>query len=220
MSHELRTPLNVVAGYTSLIMDGMLGTVNEKQKEALGKILSRANDELSVVNNILYATVLETGDLKVDRQVVTLGEFLGQIQLSYDLPLQREVALDWQCVDPLSVIYTDGGKLKHILQNLIDNALKFTTQCSVMVPASCSEDHAQFKVSDTGMGIPEDLLSAVFEKFKQVDSSETCLYGGVGIGLYIVRRFADLIGGKVEVQSQVGKGSTFTVTIPCKGQPS
>jgi two-component system, sensor histidine kinase len=128
------------------------------------------------------------------------------------------VALQWEIpADPV-VIVTDGGKLKEILANLINNAIKFTPQGTVTVAMSVQGDHrkkwVQLAVADTGVGIPKEQFDAIFQKFYQVDSSETRLYGGVGLGLYIVKHFAEFLGGKVVVASEPGRGSTFTVTIP------
>ena len=126
---------------------------------------------------------------------------------------------------------TDSGKLKQLMQNLIDNAIKFTQKGSVTISVKIRHEargnrqqeeerltptYVEFKVADTGGGIPKEQLPLIFDKFKQVDSSETRLYGGVGMGLYIVKKFTELLGGTVEVESEVGKGSTFTVRIPCE----
>jgi signal transduction histidine kinase len=128
----------------------------------------------------------------------------------------------------LPVVKTDSEKLKHILQNLINNAIKFTERGSVTISArltptglspQASATFVEFKVADTGGGIAEEFLPVIFEKFRQVDSSETRPYGGVGMGLYIVKKFTELLGGGVEVESEPGKGSTFTVTIPCESLP-
>ena len=243
MSHELRTPLNVVVGYTGMIMDGLLGEVNDKQKEAMEKVINRTNDQLAMVNNILYATIIETEKIKVESHPVVLGDFFKQLSSTYETPLNKQLLFNWDCPSPLAVFHTDSAKLKQILQNLIDNALKFTGKGSVTVSARITEGTKQkaesskqtagklptadgllptgegrwveLKVADTGVGIPPDALPLIFDKFKQVDSSETRLFGGVGMGLYIVRKFAELLGGTVEVESEAGKGSTFTVTLPC-----
>lgn len=218
MSHELRTPLNVVMGYTAMIKDGMLGEINPKQEEALAKVISRASDQLAIVNNILYATVMETQQIKAESHAVVLGDFLNQLRSAYEAPLNKELTLNWDCSSPLSVIHTDSAKLKYILQNLIHNAFKFTEKGHVTISARHIPEAktVEFRVSDTGVGIRKEHLLFIFEKFRQVDSSETRLYGGVGMGLYIVKRFTELLGGTVEVESEPGKGSTFTVTIPCE----
>lgn len=236
MSHELRTPLNVVMGYAAMVRDGLLGEINPKQEEALSKILGRANDQLAVINNILHATVLETQKITVEMQPVVLGDFINQLKASYEARLDKPLELKWDCSSPSVVLHTDGPKLKQILQNLIDNAIKFAEKGSVRVstrvlePSAISHQPTQnskpetqnsqpwveFTVADTGIGIPRDHLPFVFERFQQVDSSETRTYGGVGLGLYIARKFTEMLGGKVEAESEEGKGSTFTVKIPCE----
>src|SRR3989338_9454935 len=242
MSHEMRTPLNVVVGYSGMIMDGMLGEVNEKQKEAMGKIIRLANDQLVMINNVLYATVLETEKTRVESHELSLGDFLAQLKSGYEAPINKELVFNWDYPANLPLIRTDSAKLKQILQNLIDNAIKFTDKGSVTVSARITEGSKQkaeatenrqeegdsthasrlpphafveFKVADTGAGIPKEALPMIFDKFKQADSSETRVYGGVGMGLYIVKKFAELLGGQVEVESEAGKGSTFTVTLSC-----
>src|SRR3989338_8532141 len=229
MSHELRTPLNVVVGYAGMIRDGLLGEVNPQQEEALRKMMDRANDQLALVNNILYATVLETEKITVESNAVVLGDFLKQLSSAYENPLNKQLAFSWNCPSPLEVIHTDSAKLKQILRNLIDNALKFTEKGSITVSARVTEGSSEilptadrllpagrveFNVSDTGVGIPKDAMPFIFDKFRQVDSSETRSFGGVGMGLYIAKKFAQLLGGTVEVESEAGKGSAFTVKIP------
>jgi len=140
MSHELRTPLNVVMGYAAMIRDGMLGEINPKQEEALGKMISRANDQLAIVNNILYATVLEAEKINVDIHEFVLGDFLNQLKPSYDLPTRKEPVILWECAELLAPVRTDSAKLKLILQNLIDNALKFTSRGEVKISAQVVEN--------------------------------------------------------------------------------
>ncbi|MBI2987994.1 MAG: GAF domain-containing protein [Deltaproteobacteria bacterium] len=232
MSHELRTPLNVVVGYTGMIKDGLLGAVNRQQQEALGKVIDRANDQLGMVNNILYATVLETEKINIDTHEVSVGDFLSNLKAAYEAPINKDFTLEWDYPADLPVVKTDSAKLKLIMQNLIDNAIKFTQKGSVTVSArigvgdqglgGSASPHpptpvprwVEFKVSDTGVGIPKDAMPFIFDKFHQVDSSETRLFGGVGMGLYIVKKFTELLNGTVEVESEVGKGSTFIVKIP------
>ena len=235
MSHELRTPLNVVVGYSGMIMDGMLGEVNEKQKEAMEKIIRRTYDQLAMVNNILYATVLETEKIKIESHELSLEDFITQLKSAYAAPINKELVFNWEYPAEPLLIKTDSTKLKQILQNLIDNALKFTDKGSITVSAqirqqsegnrqqlsaltpsasSLSPRWVEFAVADTGAGIPKEALPIIFDKFRQVDSSETRSFGGVGMGLYIVKKFTELLGGQVEVESEAGKGSTFTVRIP------
>jgi signal transduction histidine kinase len=220
MSHELRTPLNVVMGYAGMIKDRMLGEINREQERALGKIVSRSRDLLSMIIGILEATRIEAEEVKVESQKVNLVNFLGELRLAYDVPLDKELDLIWDYSLELPAVKTDSEKLKQILQNLINNAMKFTEKGSVKISARYLPDAevTEFKVADTGIGINKESFPVIFEKFRQLDSSETRPYGGVGMGLYIVKKFTELLGGEVEVESEVGKGSTFTVTIPCDGQ--
>lgn len=222
MSHELRTPLTVVMGYTGMIMDGMLGEINENQKEALQKIINRSNDQLAMINSVLQATALEGGAVKVDSHEVNLRNFLDELRSSYEALSVNQLGLAWDYPSDLPVVKTDSAKLKQILQNLMNNAIKFTERGTVTISAGIKEGlspqasrrFVEFKVVDTGIGIPKEHLPFIFEKFRQVDSSETRSFGGVGMGLYIVKEFTEVLGGTVEVESEPGKGSTFTVTIP------
>jgi signal transduction histidine kinase/DNA-binding response OmpR family regulator len=218
MSHELRTPLSVVMGYTGLVKDGSLGPVNKQQAEALGKVLSRAGDQLAMINEIMQTTQLEARSITAHPEVLDLRVLLDQLRSNYELRGEKEdVKLIWNYPAVSTEITTDGAKLKQILQNLINNALKFTDKGTVTVSARIVKQgskQVEFKVADTGIGIPRDMHDAIFNKFHQVDSSETRLYGGVGLGLYIVTNFTELLGGTVQVESEEGKGATFTVTIP------
>lgn len=217
MSHELRTPLNVVMGYTTLVLDGLLGEVNPWQKEALDKVMTRANDQLAIINSMLCAISFEAGRAKAESRPVNLAEFLNHLRREYIVPEDKKLIFNWDYSPSLPTVTVDSGKLKQILANLIDNAIKFSHEGNVTVSASHipDVDTVEFKVSDTGIGIAKETLPMIFEKFYQVDSSETRPYGGVGLGLHVAKKFAELLGGKVEAESVPGKGSTFTITIPC-----
>ncbi|MBI2988961.1 MAG: GAF domain-containing protein [Deltaproteobacteria bacterium] len=217
MSHELRTPLNVVMGYVGMINDGLLGDINPDQERALGKVISRSEDLLRMINEILQATSLEARAVKAESREISLGSFLDDLRSNYEIPMDKQLALNWDYPAELPVMRTDSEKLKHILENLINNAVKFTIQGNVTVSARYNPKAkaVEFKVADTGVGIQEEMIPSIFEMFRQGDSSETRPYGGVGIGLYIVKKFTDLLGGKIEAASEPGKGSIFTVTIPC-----
>ncbi|MBI4528319.1 MAG: PAS domain S-box protein [Deltaproteobacteria bacterium] len=228
MSHELRTPLTAIVGYTGMIKDGMCGEINPQQENFLGKVLVRSQDLLEMINYILQATSLEAGETRVAAGQVDLSRFFNELKAAHDFPIKKEVTLQWKIPPDIPPIHTDGLKLRHVVQNLINNAIKFTEKGSVTISARIAESRTQkaslptgaercveFKVADTGIGIPGDSLPMIFEAFRQVDSSETRLYGGVGLGLYIVKKYTELLGGTVEVESELGKGSTFTVRVPC-----
>ncbi len=258
MSHELRTPLSVIMGYTGMLKDGMLGALNPRQQEALQKVLGRAAEQIDMVNEIMQTTQLEARTVKPDLRPTDLGGLLTGLKSEYDTTFDKQnVALLWDFPSEPIRIATDGPKVRQILQNLINNALKFTGQGTITIsarvtegrrqkaegrseeeqkgrrqeaegkreenpsetPASCllppaSGRWVELGVADTGVGIPKEKLGRIFDKFYQVDSSETRLYGGVGLGLYIVKKFTELLGGQIDVESEVGKGTTFTVTLP------
>jgi len=220
MSHELRTPLAVVMGYAGMIKDKLLGEINDKQEDALQKLLTRGNDQLTMINAIMQITQLESRALVVERHLVNTTDLLGHLKSDYALSHTKEqVQLVWDYPpEPLAVV-TDSGKLKEILVNLINNAIKFTSSGSVTVSLRVTDDPQQrewveLKVADTGIGIAAEHHYRIFDKFYQVDSSETRAYGGTGLGLYIVKHFAEFLGGKIDVASEPGAGSTFTVRIP------
>ena len=237
MSHELRTPLNITMGYVEMMKDGMLGEVTQEQKAALQKVLNQCADQLRMVNDILVTTHLESRVTVVDLERVDLSDVFNSLKSDFRTihdSDQPELVWDYPGT-PLALI-TDRRKVRQIVQNLVSNALKFTERGRISVslkavggapdpsPVSAEEGGEQgsrarlleLKVSDTGVGIPPDKLDEIFEKFRQVDSSATRLYGGLGLGLYIVKQFTELLGGKITVETELGRGSTFTVTIPAR----
>jgi signal transduction histidine kinase len=221
MSHELRTPLNVIMGYTGMIKERILGNVNPEQERALEKVIGRSGDLLIMINQILQATSIEAGKVQPENQDIQLKDFLENLKSNYEIPLSNGITLYWDYPLDTVTLNTDSAKLKHILQNLINNAIKFTSQGSVSITAKYLSQAraAQFQVADTGIGISEEMLPSVFEMFQQGDSSETRTYGGVGIGLYIGKKYTDLLGGEIEAKSALGKGTTFTLTIPAESTP-
>lgn len=221
MSHELRTPLNVVMGYTGMVRDGMFGEVNADQSKALEKVISRAKDQLTMISSILEATRMEVEGSKIEEQEFSLREFVDDLKSGYDIPLDKQITVDWEYPSDLPVVRTDKRKLGHILQNLVNNAIKFTENGGVSVSAWYYPlaKAVEFKVADTGIGIPEESQAAIFEIFRQVDSSETRAHGGVGLGLYIAKKFTELLAGKIWVDSEPGRGSTFYVRLPLEARP-
>lgn len=240
ISHELRTPLNVIMGYTTLLQDRTLGEVHPEQQDALAKIAHQSQTLLLLVNSVLDVTLIEARREPLAANEVNIDALLSEVRANCPLPLQKKLDIVWACAPDLSMVRTDSKKLKHILQNLIHNAVKFTEEGRITVSAKLRDKPAngaaskprqssvgepgkengagvkwlEVKVTDTGVGIPSEAMSRIFDKFYQADSSAARGYEGMGLGLYIVKQFTELLGGKVEVASVVGKGSTFTVRIP------
>src|SRR3989338_6533234 len=173
VSHELRTPVAAVIGYAEMIRNEALGKINHQQDTTLMKILRNSNELLSMISSILEASRIEAGIVRKDTQEVDLRHFLGELRASYDVPWNKEISLIWDYPPALPTIQTDAWKLRHILQNLINNAVKFTDKGRVTVWAKYFPQTkvVQFRVTDTGVGIPQESLPVIFEMFRQADSS-------------------------------------------------
>jgi signal transduction histidine kinase len=215
ISHELRTPLVAVLGYTELLLDGEFGSLQPEQDNALQRVYQRGQELLEVINATLDVSRLEAGPITLDLKTLDTTAFLTELQGELQgLAGNGAVRLEWDIPPALPAIPTDPGKLKIVLRNLIRNAVKFTERGHVRVQAQPCEGGIELCVSDTGIGIAPEMLPVIFEPFRQVDGADTRRYGGVGLGLYLVRRLVDLLGGKVSVDSSVGHGSTFRVRLP------
>jgi len=216
MSHELRTPLHVIFGYMELIQDQFFGSTPPEQGKALSSIAASAYELLSSINKILEVVRIEAGEVDVGISELDLVDFLDRLRLSYTPPVEKKVTLGWDYISNLPAVHTDTEKLRLILNQLIENAIKFTDKGSVTVAARYfpSARTVEFGVRDTGIGIPKDSLQSIFERFRQIENFDTRSHYGLGLGLYVVKTFTEMLGGKVEVESEPGKGSTFTVTLP------
>jgi signal transduction histidine kinase len=215
VSHELRTPLHIVMGYTDLLIDGAFGTLTDEQIQPLQRIRQRGRGLLELINATLDLNRLEAGRIGLDVEPIDLSELMTTLHReTRESQNSPNVRLVWDVPETLPVVSTDAAKLKVALKNLIANALKFTDQGSVAVRVSVDQNEVEFSVADSGVGIAPESLPIVFEAFRQADSSSTRRFGGVGLGLYIVRRLLDMLGGRVEVESELGRGSTFRIHLP------
>ncbi len=220
VSHELKTPLNVISGYTNMLLERMLGEVSPIQEKALHTIAHQSKELNDLINRVLQVSSIEAHTVQAEFHEVNFWELLADLRVFYDYPLGKDVKLIWDCPVDLPTLRTDRSKLKHILENLIDNAIKFTEKGSVTIRArySAAKKWMEFKVADTGIGIPNDQLPVIFERFRQLDASETRPYGGVGLGLYIASQYTGLLGGTLQVDSKPGQGTVFALRIPCKAK--
>ena len=213
ISHELRSPLNVVLGYVEMMMDGALGAVTSDQVHALQRTQEQSLALLEMITALLDLNRLERGRLPLQRTTVAvesvLAEICDQLPATWrrpDVPLLRAI------VPGMGTIETDPGKLKTVVRNLLHNAFKFTERGHVTLGAGIDETGAiVITVSDTGRGIPRDALDYVFELFRQVPGAGG---GGVGLGLHLVRRLVQALGGTITVESTVGTGTCFRITLP------
>ena len=222
VSHELKTPLNVISGYSSMLTEGMLGEITPIQEKALQTVSRQSKELHNLINSVLQVNSIEAEMLQAEFQQVNFWEFLSELRAFYDYPLAKDVRLIWELRTDLPIVDADRGKLRHILENLINNAIKFTDQGTVTISARflASKKAMEFKVTDTGIGIPKELVPSIFERFRQLDGSDTKVYGGVCLGLYIAKKYANLLGGTIHVESKLGQGSTFALRIPCHLQSS
>jgi signal transduction histidine kinase len=220
MSHELRTPMNAIIGFTRLVMRRSRDVLEPRQYENLEKILVSAEHLLSLINHVLDLAKVEAGRTEVYAMEFVLGPMLAECLHTVEPVLKSEqVRLVQEVAADLPTLYTDRDKVKQIVMNLLSNAVKFTHTGTITLTTRSHKGTIAIAVADTGIGIPEAALTHVFEEFRQVDSSTTREYGGTGLGLAISQQFARLMGGDITVQSTVGVGSTFTLTLPQRYTP-
>ena len=216
MSHELRTPVGAIAGYTDILMEGMAGDLNPLQREHLGRIKSVGAHLLRIVDEILTFARLEARADRADIARVDICLVAREAATATE-PLARKKGLDFRLQHPDGPVYlqTDATKLRQILINLMGNAVKFTQRGAVSVDVSApSSAEVSIAVKDTGAGIEAADLQRIFEPFVQSRGSLSRAYEGTGLGLSVSRQLAKLLGGDISVQSTVGVGSTFVLTLP------
>ena len=216
MSHELRTPLNAIAGYVQLLELGIPGPVTEEQRDHLERIRRSQQHLLGIINDILNFSRIEAGQLSYEIANVPLREVMDSV-IHMVAPQAEGKGLELEQAEcgPDVVARADQAKLEQILLNLLSNAVKFT-ETGGRISVSCERkgDRVALTVRDTGVGIARDKLDAIFEPFVQLGRSLTSAQEGTGLGLAISRDLARAMGGEITVQSEVGAGSTFTLTLP------
>jgi PAS domain S-box-containing protein len=215
MSHELRTPLGVIVGYTDLLIEDTFGTLTEEMRGILQRVRKNAAELLDLIIAVLEVSQLAAGRLHVQVHEVRLSVLLEELKAeTREVWESSPLAFTWQAVSELPVLWTDAGKLKTVLKNLIGNAVKFTPQGHITVRAQRREDGVEICVTDTGIGIPGEALATIFEPFRQVERAGQGDPRGTGLGLHIVKQLMELLGGTVAVESALGKGATFRVWLP------
>jgi signal transduction histidine kinase len=221
MSHEFRTPLNAMLGYTSMLLQGVAGPLEAPVKRQLGRVESNGRHLLTIINEILDISRIEAGRMPLQVSKFKVYDLMSEVRAELDpIILRSKLTVTMQLERDLPLLVTDRQKVKQILVNLLSNAVKFTHHGGVTLSArrSVRDRTISLAVTDTGIGIPAADHDRVFEDFRQLDNTPTRAYGGTGLGLSICRRLAQMLDGRISVQSQVGKGSTFTLTLPIKGR--
>jgi len=218
MSHEFRTPLNAILGYTSMLLQGVAGgEMAPPQKRNLARVDSNARHLMGLINDILDISRIEAGKMPLHATDFKVADLVGEVMAEVEPIIARtKVKVETDVAATASKLFADRQKLKQIVLNLLTNALKFTPDGAVSVVARYrpASDEVSIAVIDTGIGIAPADQEKIFEDFQQADTSPTRQYSGAGLGLSICRRLADMMDGRITLQSQVGKGSTFTLVLP------
>lgn len=223
MSHELRTPLNAILGYTSLLEMGVMGELDDDIQDVVRRMDESGNHLLRLINDVLDLAKIEAGRVELNVQAFNIQTTIEAWQYHMDgLAAEKSLTLEvW--VDPAlpDEVAGDPDRLSQIVINLLSNAVKFTDEGGITLRAlRKSATEWCIQVEDTGIGIPPDAQPYIFEQFRQADSSSVRRYGGTGLGLTIVARLVELMNGSIQIESEVDKGSIFTITLPLKVTPA
>lgn len=229
MSHELRTPLNSIIGYTGILLQGIVGELNDEQKRQLKMVSESGRSLLDLINDILDLSKIEAGKIEIIPAQFDVREFVRMVEKMV-LPLVEEKGLTIHVLiseDVPSVVYNDKSRIKQVLVNLLSNATKFTESGEIQLTVGIAElegeakqSTIQFSVTDTGIGIKPENLTDIFDEFKQIESPLKIKPGGTGLGLAISKKMVEMMGGRIRVESEYGKGSCFQFTIPIKEIPA
>jgi len=216
MSHELRTPLNAVIGFSEVLQEKLFGEMNDKQTEYVDDILSSGRHLLSLINDILDLSKVEAGRMELETTTFYLPDAIDNALLLIRERANRHgIKLNQVIDDRLGDYSGDERKVKQVLLNLLSNAVKFTPEGGqIKVDAHLSDSAVIVSVTDTGIGIAKEDQEAIFEEFRQASGNYAHKREGTGLGLTLTRKFVEMHGGKIWVESEVGKGSIFTFTLP------
>lgn len=216
MSHELRTPMNGIIGFSELITNDK---ITDAERITYRKVIEKSSLQLlGIVNDILDIAKIEAGQVELDESRTELYKFCSLSLNMHKLEAnKKDIALVFDEPNAVpGIVLVDKKKLTQLIQNLIDNAIKFSNSGTVKLACQLKGDEIEFSVSDTGIGIPEESYELIFDRFRQGEISSTKYYGGTGLGLSICKGLVEAMGGRIWLESKVGKGSTFYFTIPFK----
>jgi signal transduction histidine kinase len=215
VSHDLRTPLNSIIGFTRIVLRRTEGQLPSLQKDNLQKVLISSEHLLNLINELLDLAKIDAGKMEVVADIFRVEDVINMTTATVE-PLLKDgrVRLVKDIAVNLPPVKTDRDKLKQILFNLLSNAAKFTEHGEIRVSAAPDNGTLRLAVSDSGIGMKPEALAHIFEEFQQAEKTTARRYGGTGLGLAIVKKFINLMGGEIVVESEVGKGSKFTITLP------
>ncbi|MCW8806175.1 MAG: ATP-binding protein, partial [Ignavibacteriaceae bacterium] len=214
MSHELRTPMNSILGLTELMLEKV--DLEPRNKERLEVVLNSGKRLMTLINDILDLSKIEAGKVDVQYEDVILEEIISEVSTAISM-LANEKNISYEVerkIDPHTVISTDRGKVVQVLINLLGNAVKYTDEGRVVLKISVANETLKFEVVDTGIGISQEEIDVIFEEFRQSNSSKSQRRGGTGLGLTISNKLAEIMGGNLDVKSEINQGSTFIFSVP------
>jgi len=216
MSHELRTPLNSIIGFSDILLEEMFGSLNEKQKSYIKNISTGGKHLLNLINDILDLSKVEAGKMELDYERFYVSDAIAEVKTTIvPLALKKEIHLDVKIEPQLEMICADRTRFKQILYNLTSNAIKFTPEKGdVTIEAQSFDKFVQISVKDTGIGISKSDMDKLFQPFKQLNPYLTREHEGTGLGLAHVKKFIEMHGGRIRVESKIGEGSIFRFVIP------
>jgi signal transduction histidine kinase len=217
VSHELRTPLSVVVGFVYLLLNQVIGKLSEEQQKVLETVYRNSEELLELIDNVLWMTSLNAGETSATIEKFDARDVVNETAKRYEKTIRdKGLKLNVQLPDSDISIISDRAKVERIFQNVFNNAVKFTSEGEVTVKAQLTVDRksVEFEITDTGTGIEESKIDSIFEPFHQADNSTQRAYSGLGLGLTVARRMAELIGGKLEVSSQPNVGTRVTMIFP------
>lgn len=215
MSHELRTPLNSIIGFTGILLQERPGPLNPEQKKQLSMAQNSAKHLLSIINDVLDISKIEAGQMKVHMENFDVSEVINKVvSLCNPLAIKKNLEMAVDIDSEMHSIYSDKLRVQQVLFNLVSNAIKFTDVGSVQITVAQQEEFVKINVVDSGIGIEKDQMDNLFRPFMQVDTGLTRKHEGTGLGLSICKHILDVLGGKIEVATQFGEGSTFSVLLP------
>jgi signal transduction histidine kinase len=220
ISHELRTPLSVVVGFVYLLLNQVIGKLTEEQQKVLETVYRNSEELLELIDNVLWMTSLNAGDANATLERFDAREIVKETMKRYEKTVREKgLRLSIQLADGDTSLVSDKAKVERVFQNVFNNAVKFTAEGEIVVKVQPSPQHngVELEVRDTGIGIEQSKIDSIFEPFHQADNSMQRSFSGLGIGLTVARRMAELIGGKLAVASKPGAGTHVSINFPSQG---
>jgi signal transduction histidine kinase len=217
ISHELRTPLSVVVGFVYLLLNQVIGKLTEEQQKVLETVYRNSEELLELIDNVLWMTSLNAGDANATFERFDVRDVVNETVKRYDRAIRdKGLRLDVKVADGDLALISDRAKVERVFQNVFNNAVKFTAEGEIVVKVQPlpQRNSVEIEITDTGVGIEQSKIDSIFEPFHQADNSMQRSYSGLGIGLTVARRMAELIGGKLSVSSKSGAGTRVTMSFP------